>query len=410
MTIQTVSAASGAQALSNSVRAAYGAKYVEAAELTRVYDRLAQPVGKFGVEQAAKLNSSIVLNFLSEMAPGTSALSETTDVVPSVLRDATCTISPTSRWGALQWSEKIELEAYTNYGESRMKVLGSNMMESVDLLAQAKALQGGNAWSFVGRATLDAGGTTGHLLTDSLISFADVRLLTGKCPAYVGNGRNQWFSILHPYAFYDLRTGGKVVSVAYYQKAEIILNWELGQVGNFKLIVSPDAKTFMAAGLANGAAIATTTSGAINALDLTMTVAAGTSIGAGDRLMVGTIETGNTFYPTNETVLVSSIATSTVTIIGAGANGGFKYDHASGSTVSNKDDVFPVVFGGPSSLGKMYAEEIGEFGEVVGPKKDGLLDQFGSIGWKWYGGYDVISQSWLFREEVASSLQNSDSG
>jgi len=382
---------------------------VEAAELTRVYDRLAQPVGKFGVEQAAKLNSSVVLNFLSDMAPGTSALSETTDVVPSTLKDATCTISPTSRWGALQWSEKLELEAYTNYGEERMKILGRNMMESVDLLAQAQALQGGNAWSYVGRATLDAGTTT-HNLTDDRISFADARLLTGKAPAYVGNGRNQWFAIMHPYAFYDLRTGGKVVSVAYYQKAEILLNWELGQIGNFKLIVSPDSKIFMAAGVVNSSAIGTTTSGAISALDLTMTVAAGTSITAGDRLMVGTIETGNTHYPTNETVLVNSISTSTVTIIGAGANGGFKYDHASGSTVSNADDVFPVVFGGPSSLGKMYAEEVGEFGEVVGPKKDGLLDQFGSIGWKWYGGYDVISESWLFREEVASSLQNSANG
>jgi hypothetical protein len=68
--------------------------------------------------------------------------------------------------------------------------------------------------------------------------------------------------------------------------------------------------------------------------------------------------------------------------------------------------VFPIVFGGPSSLAKMYAEDIGEFGQMVGPKKDGLLDQFGSIGWKWYGGYDVhVDDSRMTREQANALLQ-----
>lgn len=409
MTIQVVTAAGGATALTNAVRTAYAAKYVEAAELSRVYDRLAQPVGKFGVEQAAKLNSTVLLNFLSDMQPGTTTISETTDVVPSTLSDATTTMTPVSRWGALQWSEALDLKAYTNYGEERMKILGKNQMESVDLLAQAAALQGGNMWSLVARASLDAGTTT-HNLTDQVMSLGDARLLQAKVPAYVGNGRNQWFAIMHPYAFYDLRTGGKVVNVAYYQKAEIILNWELGQIGNFKLIVTPDAKAFFSAGVANASAVATTLNGATTALATSMIVGASTSIDVGDRLMVGTIETGNTFYPLNEEVICTSQTGTTIGVAGQGANGGFRFAHADASTVSNADDVFPVILGGPTSLAKLYAEEVGEFGEIVGPKKDGLLDQFASIGWKWYGQYSRIAEPWLLRLEVSSSLQNQASG
>jgi hypothetical protein len=58
------------------------------------------------------------------------------------------------------------------------------------------------------------------------------------------------------------------------------------------------------------------------------------------------------------------------------------------------------VFGGPKSLAKVYQPSVGEFGMPVGPKKDGILDQFWTLGWKFYGQYGIISQNRILRAEV----------
>lgn len=393
--------------LSSSIRTKYANKYIEAADYSRVYDRYAAPIGKEGVEQASFLANAVQVNFLSDMAIGTSTVSEAIDVVPQSLREATATISPTSRWGALQWSELIDLKAYTNYGEQRMKLLGKNQAETVDLLAQAQALQGGFLQRAAARNSLDAG-TTGHRLTDTVFSIIDAKLQSAKCPAYVDGSRSMYFATMHPYAFHDIRLGGNVVSVAQYQDKGIILNFELGQVGPFKLIVTPWAKVFWGAGAANASAIETTLAASATAnlaLAKTIEVADATNIDQGDSLLVGTHETGNTHYETNERVVVQSVSGTTITIIGEGANGGLRFDHAVGEAVSNDDSVFPVVFGGPASLAKLYDSGVGEYGTIVGPKLDGIVDQFATVGWKWYGNYGRWVESWLIRGEFASSLE-----
>jgi hypothetical protein len=78
-----------------------------------------------------------------------------------------------------------------------------------------------------------------------------------------------------------------------------------------------------------------------------------------------------------------------------------RFDHPVGAAVSNDDNVATVVFGGPESLMKVYDPQVGEFGEVVGPKKEGLLDQFVSLGWKWYGQYARPIENRILRYEVS---------
>jgi hypothetical protein len=238
------------------------------------------------------------------------------------------------------------------------------------------------------------------------VSIVDAKLQALKCPPYVTpESRNMWFMLLHPFAVHDMRLGGNVITASLYQDKRAIMSFEFGEIGGFKVISSPFAKVFWGAGAANASAIATTTTVVANALDKTITVAANTNMDVGDYVMIGTIETANTFYPTNEYCLITGIASLVITIAGEGANGGLRYDHASGSTVSNADAVFPVAFGGPSSLAKLYDTDIGEYGQIVGPKKDGLLDQFGSLGWKWYGNYGRWVEPWMIRGEFATVLQ-----
>jgi len=395
--------------LSNAVRTRYIGKYIEAAGQQRVYDMLATPVSDDD-SRVNFLGNSYQYNFLSQMTPGTSTISETADVTPQTLRDATATFSPTDRGEAIEWSEKLELKAYTNYGEERFKIVGMNMMESVDMLAQAAALQGGVVQRAVARASLDAG-TAAHRLTDATFGKVESLLQTLKCPPYImENGQGRFAAIMHNDAYYDLRTGGNIISVAQYQQGELVLGYnELGVLGKFKLIVSPFAKVFGAAGADNASNADTTLSSAANALATQIVVASATNITAGMYLTIGTEETGNTFQPLNERVRVSAnyVSGTTIDIIGEGENGGLRLDHASGVAVRNADSVYPVAFGSPYSLVKVYASDQaqGEFGTVVGPAEDGLLSQFRYIGWKFYGGYGRIKENGIVRGEFASSIE-----
>jgi hypothetical protein len=68
--------------------------------------------------------------------------------------------------------------------------------------------------------------------------------------------------------------------------------------------------------------------------------------------------------------------------------------------------VYPVLYGGPGSLVKVFASEVGEFGQVIGPKEDGLANQWQSLAWKFYGGYGRVAENRLARGEYSSSLDN----
>jgi N4-gp56 family major capsid protein len=386
--------------LSNGRWAKYLPDYIRAAMFSRVYDVLAKPVGA-NMSDLYR-GSSIVLNFLSDLEPGVTAIPENADVTPVSFRDATASITPTSRYNAIQVSELLMNSASTNYAQERFELLGKNMMESIDLLAQAVATQGLVVSRPAARASLDAG-TAAHLTTAAKFANASADLQTLKVPGWEDpmSGLPKWFAIMHPYAFADLRADTPILATGEYQKSSIVLQHELGELGPFKLVVTPWAKTFFAGGAANASAIETTLNGGVNALATTIVVAANTNMDVGDRVLIGSHETGNTHYPTNEIVTIAGINSTTITIAGEGANGGLRFDHATGVAVSNDDSVGTIVFGGPESLMKAYDPQVGEYGEVVGPKKEGMLDQFESLGWKWYGAYARPIENRIVRYEVA---------
>lgn len=307
--------------LTNARWAQYKPAYIRAARFARVYDALAK--AQEADLSALYRGSSIVLNFLSDLEPATVTIPENIDVTPVSFRDATVSITPTSRYNAIQVSELLMNSSNTNYAEERFAALGKNMMESVDLLAQASATQGALVSRAAARASLDAG-TAAHRLTTAAFINATADLQTFKVPGWEDpmSGQPKWFAIMHPYAFADLRDDTDITAISQYQKASILLQYELGELGPFKLVVTPWAKTFWGAGAANASAIETTLNGAVNALATSVIVAANTNIDVGDRVLIGTHETANTHYSNNETVTVTSVASTTIGVAGEGANGG----------------------------------------------------------------------------------------
>jgi hypothetical protein len=400
MAIQTTTSPS-----TNPYRTKYAAAYLEAIHgKRRVYDKYSVGIGdaKFNLEKNGWLASTYQFNFVSDMTPATSAISQTVDIIPQLLRDATATGTTTSRGDALQWAEETDIRAYTNYGAQRFRAVGENMMESIDLLAQSAALTGGLVQRGAARASLDAG-TSAQRFTDTSIAKMGALVKSLHCPTFDNGGL---MVTVHTDAFYDLIQGGNVVTIAQQVRPDILMKQSLGSWGDFTIDATAYAKVFGAAGADNASVVATTLSGAENALDTSVVVASASNIVAGARLTIGTEETGNTHYATNEIVVVKDSYTSgtTIPIIGEGANGGLRFDHAAGAAVRNADNVYPAVFGGRSLI-KAFAKEHGAFGETIGPLESGVLRQFRSLGWIWFGGYILVADNYIARGEYSSSLQ-----
>ncbi len=387
--------------LSNARWAKFVPEYIRAADFERVYDALAME-NVIPNSQMSDLYraSSVKLEFASEIEPSTATIPETLDVSASALRDAVVTVTPTSRYGLIEASELLMNSSGTNYAAERFYALGKHFAMTVDLLAKDLATQGGAVVRAAARTSLDAG-TASNLLKASTFTNAQSNLMDKQVQGLQTGGGMRWFAIMHPFAHADLRADTPILTTGEYQKSEIVLRHELGELGPFKLVVTPNAKMFYGGGAANASAIETTLNGDVNALATTFVATANTNMDAGDFIMVGTHETGDTHYPTNERVQITNVNGTTITISGSGPNGGFRYDHASGEAVSNDDSVAAVVFGGPRSLAKIYDPAVGEYGEILPPKRVGALDHIFQLGWKFYGNYARWNESQIYRAEVA---------
>jgi len=396
--------------LSNSIRTQYVADYLDRIYGQRLYDQLAAPVGGISPEQAIQ-GATVQVDYLSSMAIGTSTISQTADMTPQILYDNTASTSVTSRGEALQWSENLDIQVYTDYAARRIAKLADNAVESIEVIANAAATQGSFVERAAARSSLDAG-TASHRASDAFFRKMHGQLLAQKVPGFINDQMeaNVWAAIMHPKVFHDISESGNVDAIGTYQEKGIHLNFELGQVGPFRLVVSPNAKTFFAAGSANANTfvtdLATATSPLNTAFTLTDTPTNATA-SFNVPWTIGTIETGDTHYPTNEQIVVSSAVTDTVcdVFVGTGENGGLRFARTTSDTVVNHDSVYTIVLGGPGSIYKVYAPSVGEFGQVVGPKTSGLAEQFSSVAWKFYGNYGRLTENGILRGEFSTSYE-----
>ena len=393
--------------LSNSVRARYINAYTKGVMNRKLYENLCEPISVD--KEILQNSSSVVTPYLSDLAITAQTISETVDIPPQNLRDATATITPTSRGDGIQDSEKLLLENYTDYGAARFEKLGQNMVATLEALIIDSAMSGSLVSRAEARATLDSADSGSHLTDVDFFEAANLLKEMG-CPMIQEDGinvTNGYVAICHPDAYYDLLAGGYIDDIAKQQDKGIWLNGTLGTLNGFQIIASPFAKVFACAGEDNATSLgqADVLSAAANALAKSISITTGTNAAGGRYLLVGNEETSTTYYPENERVKHIS-GTTTSVIVGGGPNGGLKYDHPATDFVLNNDSVYPTLFGGPKSLAKIYAPDVGEFGEVVGPKRTGNADQFVSLFWKWYGAYAIMNENWLVRHEASSSLDN----
>ncbi len=397
--------------LPQSLRIQFLSNYAAAGKRARLYDMFARPIDQLsaaaGAAQAMadlKKGGTVRVTFISDMSIGTTPLSEIADINPQTLEDTTKDVNVDFYGDAIQVSEKALIERFTDYGARMARAVGLNAMEAVDFQASNASLIGTLVTrpSNVSRANLNAGT---HDITHEIFANVAARLSQFNTPGWEGEGRpTNWAALTNHFVVADLAKTTPIVNIAQYQdgQKDMILNNEIGIVHSFKILANGRAKIFNGAGLANTNDLDTTLTTAATALDKTLAFTdAQTTVGQWVNL--GTIETGSTHYPTNERAKVVGYTAGTATVVGEGENGGIRFDHAAGVVVNADDSAHTILFGGPQSLVKVFAPEIGEFATLVGPLKQGLAEQWESLAWKWFGGYGIVSENWLYRAEVSVS-------
>jgi len=287
--------------LTNSLKIQRTNDYQQGGMRRRLYDMLAAPIsetsGAAGAAQSmADLckGGTVRLSFISDMAIGTTPLSEVQDIVPQVLDDAYKDITVDMYGDGIQTSQKALIEYFTNYDSRSPRAVGLNMMEVVDFKALEAALAGTLYYSYAARASLDAG-TTAHRASETVFANVAARLSHFNTPGWEGEGRPpSWVGITDHFVLNDIAAGGNVVNVANYQDGQMVLNNEVGRLHNFKIVASGWAKILYGAGV-EGHTLNTTLSAAADRLSTTVNLTSTTNLAAGYWLNIGTPETSTTF-------------------------------------------------------------------------------------------------------------------
>ncbi len=412
----------------SSIISRYTESFLEGAKAPMLYSQSAVDYTRFtpGLTMDEMMRADTVyVPVQSGMSIGTGTLSQSTDLTPQSIYDATVNVSKTSRGEALQFSQQLSIETFSQFTANFYRIIGENCMETIEAVAASIALGGTFYDRAAARASLDAGTAT-HNASDAVFRRAAGLFASMRVPGFEEVNGPEWSVTMHPWVSHDIQEGGKVVYVGEYQNDAIILNWQLGKLGRFKIVESPYAKVFFGAGVDHDTAQASTVATASVPLATTLVTAGdlSTNIAKGRLYNVGTEETSTltdagTFYPMNEQFRALSASTVTITLNGQAANGGLKYAHAVSEAVNNNDSVYTMLFSGPESLVKIYATDpqngdpdakavAGVPGAaIVGPLKTGLAHQWDSLAWKWWGNFGRVAQKYLYRYECSVSYEHS---
>src|SRR3990167_2818367 len=352
--------------------------------------------------------SSLRINTYHRLLPANSTRSEITDIAPVQLRDSAVTISHSLYGNTVQLSLKLQETASRDVFQVASKILAENAGESVDFVARSVAIAG-SAFELGNGSSRDAVNETGVLTPGMLYNAAGYlasapKLDGGLNQPTIGGGLA---AIMRNAVIADLAENSSIILLGQYRDnaPETVLMGEVGaHMSGVRLIVSDWAKIFQGGG-STLVASSDNLSNAVTAGASTIEVSTAISSGTRDYLTLGARET----TAAGESVLTETIYAASsgvaINITGGAPNGGLVFDHSSDTAVGAYHQVHAVVVVGAKSLMKVYDAGIGINPQLLPPKVDGLLDQWDSAQWRWYGGFGVWAQNRLYRLEVGSNRQ-----
>jgi N4-gp56 family major capsid protein len=398
-------AASGTAQLANEVKPLYDGEFYMQVQNQVYWDQFAD----LRMMMNGQRGSQFIWPIAESLAPNTANLDELADVTPALMTVNQQTITLYEYGGAVEVTKLAVATSYADVYKEAAYMNGYNMAESVDLIVRATFGQGARVVYQNGkasRAALDGFNTAASRISGTFLQRLAIFGRGWKMPVYEDG---TLCTVIHPFLHYDLQTDADIKLLSQYQQGDILFNGEVAYWGGLRIIVAPDAKAFYGAGAAATSPVNTTLTASTQPGASTITVASATNINVGSWIAIAdTIETGNTWYDTNELALVTSVSGTTIGVAafdpGPGNNGGLRYAHASGVTVTNNCSVFPIVIIGPNSVTKVASSFTGPFGESVVTGPFDRLGRFLTFGWYLIAGWGRTREAWLFRGECGSSI------
>jgi len=383
----------GVSNLSNAVKVKYQTDFLLAAAEKQVWGQL---VDWDGVAMGQGGSSFEAVAFQPMDSEDTSAiLPESDDIAATVLKDASISITPYEYGRRVALTSKVRFQSHVSVREAAAKMVGGNMVETVDKAIRRGILAGTSNIYRVGglalRTDLDA--TSDKITVDFLAKLAARAFAMGLEPL-VGE---DFVCPIHPLLEPDILALTEVKGVGY-NFPDIIYKGEFARLCGIRFVRTRMGKIYLSGGTV--AQSATTIDADAAAGATALSVASATGLAVGNYITVGTLEGVNA-----EQVQITAVSGTDLTIQGIGNapdNWGLKFAHASGEAVTEAANVVALPIIGKNSLRGVYGSEWGKFGMSVIKEGTDTLDRLLSIGWKWYGGVGIF-EKYLIRGECAIS-------
>lgn len=380
-------------ALAGLVKTAYD-RYVEFA--LRAQPMIRAVADKKPVQQAMP-GSSVVFSLYNDLAPATSALSETTDVDAVALNNvSTVSVTLQEQGNASLVTRKLQLFSLSDVDPAVADIIAYNMADSLDIVAQNVLVQGTNV-IYGGTRT-----STATITASDTIDSADLRKAVAKLrsnKAVPRAGSLYWVGI-HPEVSHDLRaeTGSVGWRESHLHTDASLGNLFAGSIGTYEgAFYIENPRMYSAKTGADQTALATTavtvagtSAGFTFGVAATSVIAtraeagdkiAGTGIASGAKITDITIS-GSTATITVDTANTAAVTATTVV------------------TVTPVTRVFSTILAGKQALAEAVSQEPSV---VIGPVTDKLM-RFRPIGWYGVLGWSIYRQEALYRIETGSSI------
>ena len=344
--------------------------------------------------QQAMPGSSVVFSIYSDLAQATSTLAETSDVSSIALGNPSQVTVTLNEYGsAVTTTKKLNLTSFNDVDAALADIIAYNAADSIDNVV-GQVLCAGTNVIYSNGPTGSAPTSSATVLPVDTLTVADIRnavvsLRTNKALPRIGE---LYAAYLHPRQSADLRaetgTGGFQELTKYVERTPFVAG-AVGALEGAFIVETPRVLN----GLNLSTGISTTisvTNKALTSNVATITTSAAHGLGTGQVVTITGVDStfngtytltgasGTTFtYARTASDVASTAATGTVTFT----------------------NNYRAVIAGREALAEATAQDIST---VIGPEIDALR-RFRTIGWYYFGGWNRLRESALFRIESAAT-------
>ena len=379
--------------ISNLVQAAYDQYVRMALRSIPVMRNLAdvKPV------QQAMPGSSVVFSIYSDLAQATSTLTETSDVSSIALGNPSQVTVTLNEYGsAVTTTKKLNLTSFNDVDSALADIIAYNAADSIDNVV-GQVLSAGTNAIFSNGPTGTAPTSSATVLPVDTMTVADIRnavvsLRTNKALPRMGE---LYAAYLHPRQSADLRaetgTGGFQELSKYVDRTPFVAG-AVGVIEGAFIVETP--RVLNGLKLAAGITTSTTiTNVALTSNVATITTAVAHGLGVGQVVAVAAV-TATTVNDTAATITTVPSST-TFTYAKVTANVTSAADTGTVTFTNN----YRAIVAGREALAEAQAADIST---VIGPEIDALR-RFRTIGWYYFGGFNRLRESALYRIESAAT-------